>query len=180
VITKTERSELRSVVRQQFKVLRSEINQREAELKAEARQILNDKETENDKKRANVDFLVREIVLKANREINDVLYEQGFEIKGNTERAWVSPPIGMWGSSYQGQGTDKQRLERQTAADIEAKVKTALTTIDRQEADLLRELAVGALESEEAQAFLAAIPTVSQLVPNTRLAELEAQLDGKS
>ncbi len=177
-MTKGERTELRSVVRQQFKVLRSEVAQRSAELKAEARGMLNDKETEDDKKRANVDFLVNQAVLEANRKINDILREQGFEVRGDTERMWLAAPTGMWGNKYAGGGTDKDRLERQTAADIDAKVQSALTTIDRQEADLLRELAVGALESAEAHAFLACIPTVSQLVPSTRLAELAAQIEG--
>lgn len=176
-MTKGERTELRSVVRQQFKVLRSEIGQRQAELNAEARRLLNAKETEDDQKRANVDFLVNEAVLEANRKINDILRDEGFEVKGHSERMWIAAPSSMWGSRHSGGGTDKQRLEQQTAADIAEKVKTALTTIDRQEADLLRELAVGALESEEAKAFLAAIPTVSQLVPASRLVELEAQLN---
>lgn len=41
---------------------------------------------------------------------------------------------------------------------------------------MLRTLAVGAIESEEARAFLAAIPSVSELVPAARLAELEASM----
>jgi hypothetical protein len=44
--------------------------------------------------------------------------------------------------------------------------------VERQEADLLRTLAVEALESEEARAFLKMIPSVAELVPSTRLNEL--------
>lgn len=47
----------------------------------------------------------------------------------------------------------------------------------RQEADLLRSLAVDALESDEARSFLGRIPTVGELVPSVRLAELASAID---
>ena len=116
MITKAERTELRSIVRGQFKVLRAEFVQRQAELLAELEQRIADRYGESDAGRAKVAWRLREIVEEA-------------------------------------------------------------IALDRQEADLLRTLAVGALESEEARAFLAAIPTVGQLVPAARLAELDH--DGK-
>jgi hypothetical protein len=61
-------------------------------------------------------------------------------------------------------------------AAIEAQIEGALMRLDREEADLLRTLAIGAIESEEARNFLSAIPTVAELVPASRLAELEASL----
>jgi len=178
-ITKSERTELRSVVRQQFKVLRSEIRRRADELNAEVQTEITSRETEDDKKRADVEFLVNKAALEFNCKINDALRENGFEVRGDTERMWVAVPR-LWGDKFAGGGTDRDRLKIQAAADIRAKVSAALVTVDRQEADLLRELAVGALESEEAHAFLAAIPTVGQLVPATRLAELEAALRSES
>lgn len=45
-----------------------------------------------------------------------------------------------------------------------------------EEADLLRSLAVGVVESDEARQFLTDIPTVAQLVPSTRLLEIEQGL----
>lgn len=54
-------------------------------------------------------------------------------------------------------------------------MRAALLRLSRQEADLLSELAIGVLESAEARAFLGAIPTVGELVPAARLAQLEAQ-----
>jgi hypothetical protein len=175
-MTKGERAELKSVVRNQFKVLRSEVTQREAELIADARRLLTERETEEDRIRGETEFMVNQHVLECNRKINDTLREQGFEVRGTTERMWVEQPM-LWGNKYSGGGTDKDRLEMQTRADIAETVKHALTHIQRQEADLLRELALGALESEDAKAFLSTIPTVSQLVPSTRLAELEAALN---
>jgi hypothetical protein len=48
--------------------------------------------------------------------------------------------------------------------------------LDRKEADLLRRMAIEALESEEAVALIASIPIVSDLVPSVRLAEIEAAM----
>ncbi len=122
-ITKGERTELRSVVKQQFKVLRAEVIQRQAELLTGVEDEIGEKYSEDDKVWADVQHRIQEAVLTANREVNNALY--------------------------------------------------VLLQLDRQEADLLRSLSVGALESEEAHRFLAAIPTVSELVPAARLAELE-------
>jgi len=61
-------------------------------------------------------------------------------------------------------------------SDLNFKVRTAVLRLDRTEADLLRELSLDALESDEAKAFLSSIPSVSELVPGVRLAEIEASL----
>lgn len=68
---------------------------------------------------------------------------------------------------------ERNRLLWGAVADLNAKVSAAKTTLARQEADLLRKLAVDALETDEARAFLSTIPTVSELVPMSRLIELE-------
>jgi hypothetical protein len=56
-------------------------------------------------------------------------------------------------------------------------VQQALLALDRQEADLLRNLALDALETDAARGFLDRIPTVADLVPSRRLREIEAQFD---
>ena len=71
---------------------------------------------------------------------------------------------------------ERSQLRRDGIAHIDADVRAAVVTLDRQEADLLRRLAEGALESEEARAFLGTIPTVASLVPGTRMLELEQAL----
>jgi len=71
---------------------------------------------------------------------------------------------------------ERTQLRREGEARIVAQIKGALLQLDRQEADLLTRLVAGALESEEARAFLGEIPTVSALVPADRLLELEQSL----
>lgn len=170
MITKGERTELRSIVRQQFKVLRQEILQREAEMLAEVENQISEKYATQDQGWQAVQHEVHEACMEANRRINDALYNAGYQVKGGSERMWVQTP------RIDQPTKDRQQLRYHAQTKIRAQVKAALLKLDRDEADLLRNLAVGALESDEARAFLTAIPSVSELVPTTRLMELEASL----
>lgn len=168
MITKTERAELRSLVRQQMKVLRSEVLLRAKELTADVDLQLEQRYADDDKAWADATFLAEEAVREANRRVNDAFRE--LTGAAHLEYAYVD-----W---RQPNKPNRERaMLRQTATSrIQAQVTAALVRIDRQEADLLRDLSVGALESAEAHAFLAAIPAVSELVPAARLAELEEQM----
>lgn len=173
MITKGERTELRSIVRQQFKVLRAEVMQRQAELLADVDQQIAGRFSNEDQAWGVASHKVQEIVLEANRMMNDVYRELLGE--AHVEQSYVR---GILPRKPEQQRTD---LRHQAASKIGADVKGAMLRLDREEADLLRTLAVGALESEEAHGFLTAIPTVASLVPVARIAELEAQFrDGAS
>lgn len=169
-INKGERAELKFIVRQQFKVLRNELEQRELEMLAEVETQIVQKFAGDDQTWAALQHAVHEAVMAANRQINDALREHGYTEHGPSERMWVgTPPM-------------RQPQEKRTElrvhahAKIKAQVRGGRLELDRREADLLRTLAVGALESDDAQAFLASIPSVGELVPAARLAELEASL----
>jgi hypothetical protein len=173
-MTKGERTELRSIVRQQFKVLRSELVQRQAEMLAQIEDEIGVHFAEEDQKWAALQHAVHEAVLACNRQINDAIYEHGYEARGSSERIWITEP------RMQQPVGKRVEMHRKADARITAQVRAAQLTLDRREADLLRTLAIGALESEEAQRFVGQIPTVGELVPTTRLAELEESLaDGE-
>jgi hypothetical protein len=171
-ITKAERAELRSLIRQRFRVLRADVEQRKAELAAELEERIAARFAEDDKAWADAMYLIEEAAREANRKANDVL--RGLTVTG----------LDLDGRDYEivqarkiPQPTkERAELRRQGATRIEAKIKGALLQLDRQEADLLTRLVQGALESEEARAFLGEIPTVTSLVPADRLLELERSL----
>lgn len=173
MITKSERAELRTLVRQQFRVLREEVVARQSELIAQSEREVTEKYAERDAAWEDVLHEVGEAEREANRRVNDALYRHGFVQRSSSERSWVSinlkdqPPDG-----------GRMELRREAQARIRAKVSAALMELNRREADTLRDLAIGALESEEARAFLTSIPTVGDLVPAVRLAELEQSLRG--
>jgi hypothetical protein len=170
MITKTERNELRSVVRQQLKVLRSEVKQRENELLAEIDAHLAEQYAEADA-RFNVTYkAMEEIVRTANRALGEVVASGGGEPLRHYEFLNV-PRLSRSGERH------REALREAAISELRAKVHSATLRLDRHEADLLRQLSLDALESEEAKQFLTSIPTVSALVPAVRMAELEAALE---
>lgn len=180
MITKGERTELRSIVRQQFKVLRSETEQRKAELIAEMEGRISDHYSDVDQKQQDLMWKCNEITEAASRQITDLL--RGEEVnRGGLGRRFeeisVNRPIRVQMEPIGWNKEERVQRRRALIAAIEADIKGALMRLERQEADLLRTLAIGAIESEEAQAFLTAIPSVAELVPASRLAELEAQFE---
>lgn len=170
MITKGERTELRSIVRQQFRVLRSEVVQRQLEMAAQVETDLAERYADGDAAWQGIMHEIHEATLEANRRVNDALNNAGFQVKGNYERVFIScAPI-------QQPTQDRMQLRHLAQTRIAAQVKAALLRLEREEADLLRTLAVGAIESDEARQFLERIPTVGELVSVARLAELEASL----
>jgi hypothetical protein len=170
VITKGERVQLRALIKQRFKVLRADVKVREAELIAELEERIEARFAAEDKKWNDARFMIEEAAREANRKANDILRGLSSDYPVDTEyvivRArHVSQPA-----------QERHELSRAGQARIAAQVRSALLQLDRDEADLLTKLAVGALESVEARAFLGEIPTVSALVPADRLLQLEAQL----
>jgi hypothetical protein len=168
VITKAERTELRSMVRTQFRVLRAEMIQRQAELLADVDEQINQRFADVDKAWADAAHLAQEAVLAANRAVNDAYRD----LMGDThvERMYVRAELPAKPAR------ERIGLRQAASSRLNAQVQGALLRLERQEADLLRTLTIGALESDEAHAFLLSIPTVSELVPAARLAELEASL----
>lgn len=170
MMTKTERSELSRIVRQQFKVLRGEVDQREVEMKVDVERQIEEQFASGDQQWSVIMHEVHEAVQACNRAINDVFYKYELQTKGTTERSWINTP------NVQQPVKEKTDLRRTAYVQITEQVKAAKLNLDRREADLLRDLSIGAMESEEARQFLSNIPTVGELVPATRLAELAASI----
>lgn len=172
MITKGERAELRSLIRQRFKVLRADIDQRKAELLAELETRITDRFAESDKEWADAMYLIEEAAREADRKANDILRGLNLHALDQDGRDYSLVKTVAINKPTQ----ERTQLRREGEARIVAQIKGALLQLDRQEADLLTRLVAGALESEEARAFLGEIPTVSALVPADRLLELERSL----
>lgn len=168
MITKAERGELRSLVRQRFKLLRSEVGQRASELMSDLETAVTDRFAAEDQRWADASFKIGEAAREANRIANDIIRE--FVPTWREKEVVGCVQLGKPNTQ------ERHQLRREGQARIEAQVRAAMLKLDQQEADLLTRLALGVLESEEARAFLGEIPTVSALVPAVRLLELEQSL----
>jgi lipopolysaccharide biosynthesis regulator YciM len=172
-MTPGERRELRTVVRQRMKVLRADVEQRRMELVAEAEQRLMERYRDQDKVIEDLNWRIQQIADQAGKDITDAI----LAVRGETDGVSIRRPIKVNAPRLSSQIEDRTQLHRALIAGIEAQVKRALLELDRQEADLLETLALSAVETDAAREFLAAIPTVGELVPAARLKEIEAAFD---
>ncbi len=172
-MTQAERRELRSVVRSQFKVLRAEVEQRRKELGAQAAEQVRQRYAAADKQVDDLNWKIEHIVDQANKDIRDAVKAVQGDSGGGMWQ-WSGP---VRAPKVGHEREDRYALNSALGTGIDAQAKAALLTLERQESDLLRQLALGALESDEARAFLASIPSVGELVPASRLQEIEAAFD---
>lgn len=165
-----ERAALRAAVRTRMKVLRSEIDLREkqllADVEAELAKRLRVDRTEIDDFRADLKAFVE----KCNTQLDEMVRQRG-DLFGPDGR-WTRPHH-MSVPYINERPNDRDQLRRALLQQARLKIHQARRDIDVLESDLLMNLAVDALESEQAKAFLARIPALDQLVPGT-VAELEA------
>jgi hypothetical protein len=174
-MTAAERRELRSVVRSQFKVLRGEVEQRRKELAAEAAEQVRRRYADADKKVDDLNWKIEQVVDQANKDIRDAVKAVQGDSDGGTWQ-WSGP---LRAPKVSHEREDRYALNSALGTGINAQAAAAQLTLERQEADLLRQLAMGALGSDEARQFLARIPTVGELVPASRLQEIEAAFDDR-
>lgn len=181
-ITKTEREELRRIVTRQYKVLRAEVDQRKAELLVEVETAIGHRYRDRDETYARAREEVERIAREANAAISKALRDAR-DPAGNVvplrDDVFTSGGVFVTIHVPDIDMRDRHNERRVAQANVEAMVKGALLRLDREEADLHRTLAIGALESDEARAFLTSIPTVGELVSMARLAQLQQAIESE-
>lgn len=168
-LTPGDRRELRSLIKKQFQVLRNDVKRRESEMKAEVEQELLYRYRQQD-----------EHVEAAQRDLEKAAqdYRDACEAIMDSLRAVEPSLLVNRHSTGQLWTTDKRRgqLHAALVAAIPQRVASAQVHLDQQELELLRELTISALDSEVATRFLNSIPTIAELVPQARLAEIEGMV----
>jgi len=176
-ITPGERRELRSVVRGQFKVLRAEVKRRQSELKAEVEAELLDRYREEDQAIAEARRDAQRRIAECVRDLERI----GDELRQRHPDLTVEAGASSNGRVFMGVANHhRSQLHRALIAAIPDQIGNANLELDRGENQLLRKLSEGALESEHARAFLGEIPTVGELVPRSRLREIERSMGDPS
>jgi hypothetical protein len=168
-ITNRELQHLRALVRMQVKLLRTEINEREAaqlaEIDTRVARKFQDDTTRYEALRKELDRLTA----SANRRFDRLIakYPDVAEPRQNPfSRPWVHRPE-----------DNKTKLRRALVAVVTAQTQAARHRATKLEVELLTKLAVGALHTDAAQAFASSIPTVEDLMPGAALAEVEARFE---
>lgn len=164
-LTAGDRRELRSVVKKSFAVLRNDVKRREQEMNAEVEEELLARYRQQDER-----------IAQARRELaqaEDALKREQVRIAEALEQEEPSLVVSIREGRLVATDPRRRQLEVALRAMIPKRVAAALSKLDLEELALQRDLAVSALDTQRALTFLGSIPTVGDLVPKARLAEIE-------
>lgn len=159
-ITLNERRELRAVIRKETKVRRAQVGVRKQQLLAGVEGQLARRYREEDLMLQAFRAEVRAMKVQVDRRYAKLMtkYDALFQ-SGN----WRGSRDG-WSPPYLSRtDEDKAQVRRALISSVEAWAQKALLALDTEEAALLRELTVDALDSQAAFAFLERVLTADQL-----------------
>ncbi len=167
--SKGEREELRRLVGERARLAKAGIESRQAGLLADVEEQLAATYSLDDDVWAEATAAARKAVRDADKVIAQRCEELGI-------RPEFRPSISVSWYSRGENGMQKRRAELRKVAQtrIAAEGRKAKLVIDTAALERREALAAGALQSAEARAFLASMPTVEQLMPMLNIAELEA------
>lgn len=172
-MTKTERAELKSLVRRRFKQLRNDVDTRVLEMTAEAALDRIDPESPEAHARQEFELYVARRIQDCRSDISD----EFDRLLGEFPLSKLSGVSGM--SAHPTElvvgrfaGWDKS-LEREMMIagkkTAEAAGKAAKATLERQEVDMLERLTLDGLETDAAKDFLSSIPAIGELIPTSSM-----------
>jgi len=159
-MTKGERDELSKILKARARLAGRVVEQRAAELLAEAEQQLATIYKVNDQAWRELTATSQQTVREADAELARRCRTLGIPEEFR--------PRLMLGWSGRGENADRERraeLRKVAQTRIAAMARSARVAIETQALDGLTQLAAGALESDAARAFLAAMPTPEALMP---------------
>jgi hypothetical protein len=167
-MTKTERDELRRIIAGREKLAKASIDQRKAELLADAEQQLATIYKFDDERWAEVTAAAEGAVKAADDYIARVCREQGIP-----EEFRPGLTIGWYGRGENAAAGRRAEIRKVVQTRLDASAREAKVAIETAALERREALALGALESAEARAFMESMPTVQQLMPRLNVRELE-------
>lgn len=168
-ITRSDRRELTALIKLHFKTLRAEVVEREAKMTAEVETMLAERYRDEDALIQECQGKAAKIAAAANAQLQELMDEYAEQFDGGT---WsrVSP---FWAPHvYRRNREDREQVRKAMAATIKARTRTARLEIDRREADLLRSLAMDAIEGTDAKAVARALPGIDEVAPKEEMRRL--------
>lgn len=163
---------LRTIIKEDMKVLRTEVAGRVDDLIEEALKRI-DQEFSQDEKRVKQDVdRMRKLWTKFCADIKALSAECKAKT-GVTVRAELSGyTLERREFDVEYDNEEKNRRRQKARDELRREQRDALLTIDRTERDMTRRVSIEGLESEEARELLQSMPTVMTLVTGSRVKEL--------
>lgn len=169
-LTKTERAELRSLIRRRATVAKKDIDARKDALLAEFEDQLTAEFVAEDERWAEVTQSVQRTVEDANRSLTEVF--DRLDIRKD-----LRPYIGWNWTSRPDMEQRKQQLRRAAVRRADAMCSEAKLAVDREAVTIESRLAATALLSSEATEWLASLPQVDDLVHSLDIGAVRAELE---
>jgi hypothetical protein len=176
-ITKTDARDLKSLVRNDYKMLQSELSRRAGRLDEEINAIRQERHEEDEAAAA------KELA-GLTRRVNSLNAAIVAKISELAEAGWTSRPGGYYGRSDEisphaftvkfqfGNLTPPSRDNsdiEEASSQVREQAHDAKLGLDRAEADFIRELTLQSVTSESARVFITALPTPESLLPQPAL-----------
>lgn len=170
-MNRRDRDQLAQVAKMRARIAKASIAQRELDLDAQVEEELGKlREAETAAMEKGMEFAAA-LCNRANEELVERLDEWGIPVTLRPKIGVADPRRNDTG------GLRRVEMRRIAGAKIRARGAAAKVEIDRQCADVVTTLIAGGLSGEEAERFLASIPSVDQLMLAPTVAELESALD---
>ena len=177
-MNKSERADLKTLVRRRFTQLRKDVDVRVKEIVAEAAVDRVQPDSAEAVARQEFELYVARRIQDARSDIAKAFEEMmgpfplsklrsgGLDETGKPEQL-VGGRTPQWDQQHEHQ---VMMAAQQSAI---AKGEAAKADLERQEVDMLEKLTLDGLETEAAKEFLASIPTVGELIPTSMMPQLE-------
>jgi len=171
LMTQGERTELSKLVRIRARVAKADVDALAARHLADVEAELAARYSANHQAWAEITTEAKAAIAAADAEIAERCRALGIrdEFRPQLFVSWS-------GRGENGDKTRRAELRKVAETELACRAKAAKVEIQRYEATQLTHLAAGALASDEARAFLEAMPTPAQLMPPVALLALEATL----
>jgi hypothetical protein len=167
-ISRAEREELRRLVNERARLAKSGIDQRKAELLADAEARLAARYHFDDEAWTAVTEAAQRAVADAEQQIAAKCRELGIP-----EEFRPGLNLGWYKRGENGVRERRAELRKVAQSRVEVAARRAKVAIDTAALERREQLAAGALVSTAAREFLASMPTVAKLMPPLDVAELE-------
>lgn len=166
-----ERRELKALVKLKIKALRAEIEDTQAAQLADIDRRIAEKFRGDAVRLSDLKTSLRLATEQANADI-DRLFAEYSDMAEKNHRGTFSVPY------FQAREDGKHELRRALVAAVHAQATAARQRLVRLEVELLESLALDSLQTDAAKDFVARMPTVDALMPQSRMAEVEAGFAG--
>ncbi|WP_154678164.1 hypothetical protein [Paraburkholderia nodosa] len=172
-MTAKERDAIRDVVKMRARLVKSDIDARATLLIAEAEAQLSVKYQQDDERWDHAIELAEQVARDADAELLRIAKRDGIPLENRPR--FVARFMERSDYALKDRRDELRRLAR---AKVEAAAKDSKRVVERWQTETITALLAGTLQTDDAKAFLAALPTIDSLLPAMTMQQIDALVSG--